>query len=201
MKKWIQNCVIGLVAFLTLGIIAPTHDIWDNLFDKESSKQIDTHSEVTTYEFEVDARALEQVNEETEASTYIEERFMMNARDLSLEKFGTKIGPKIEEEFETSILPKMNEVIHSKIFEVYADETSNLVMSKKPAGNYGEKIFNIRDTKHAQDIARFHVRTEKRPQEGYYFNFHYHLAEDTFEQHHSLGDIYYSKDTPPKWMT
>src|SRR5699024_2249302 len=201
MKKWIQNIIIGLVAFLTLGIITPAHDIWDNIFDKESSKQIGSSGETSAYEIEVDSKPAELSEVDEVASPYIEEAFIMNAKHLSLEKFGTKIGPKIETEFETMIFPKMDEVIRSKVFEVYADDRAHLSMSKKPSGNYGEKIFNIHDSEKSEDIARFHVRTEKRSKERYYFNFHYHLAEDEFEKHHHLGDIYYSKDTPPKWMS
>lgn len=201
MKKWVQNTIIGLVAFLTLGIITPTHDIWDNLFDKESSKEIGSSSEATAYEIEVESETLGEEKSDLTDPSYIEESFITTAKQLSFEKFGTKIGPKIETEFEATIFPKMDEVIRTKVFEVYADDRQHLTMSRKPSGNYGEKIFNIRDSKKTQDLARFHVRTEKRPKEGYYFNFHYHLAEDAFEQHHQLGDIYYSKDTPPKWMS
>lgn len=199
MKKWIQNIIIGLVAFLTLGIITPAHDIWDNIFEKES-KQINSSSEAVAYDIEVAADDLDDQEDLTNLS-YIEESFIMNAKQLSFEKFGAKIGPKIESEFERAVFPKMDEVIRTKVFEVYADDWENLAMSKKPSGSYGEKIFNIHDSEKLEDVARFHVRTEKRPKEGYYFNFHYHLAEDEFEQHHHLGDIYYSKDTPPKWMS
>ncbi len=56
-----------------------------------------------------------------------------------------------------------------------------------------KKIFNITNSQTGSDLIRFHVRTEKRPQEGYYYNFHYHSAEDDFMAHNNLGDIYWEK--------
>src|SRR6185437_147709 len=53
-----------------------------------------------------------------------------------------------------------------------------LAISEKPAGDYSEKIFNVYDLDNRKDLIRFHVRTEKRPQDGYFFNFHYHIADD-----------------------
>ncbi len=62
-------------------------------------------------------------------------------------------------------------------------------------------MFNIYDEQTGKDLIRFHVRTENRPGEGYYYNFHYHTAEDQFATHHNLGDVYWSKNTPPKWLS
>ncbi len=82
------------------------------------------------------------------------------------------------------------------------DESLNYIkITDQPSGNYSEKIFNISDGLTGKDLIRFHVRTEKRPIEGYYYNFHYHTFEDRFVAHHDVGDIYWSKNTPPKWLS
>lgn len=193
--KWFQQVLIGLVAFLTLGIITPTHDIWDSIFDKDSSKQLGSTADISEYDVDLDEPDIE------EDYTYIEDAFIVTAKELAYEKFGTKIGPKISEQFNTEIFPKMDEVLRTTVFEAYEEDKPFLTMSEKPAGNYSEKIFNVHHTELKKDIVRFHVRTEKRPQDGYFFNFHYHVADDQFENHHDLGEIYYAKDTPPKWMS
>ena len=74
-------------------------------------------------------------------------------------------------------------------------------ITEQPSGNYSEKIFNLSDGASGKELIRFHVRTEKRPLEGYYYNFHYHTYEDRFVAHHNVGDIYWSKNTPPKWLS
>ena len=56
-----------------------------------------------------------------------------------------------------------------------------LAISEKPAGDYSEKIFNVYDLEDRKDLIRFHVRTEKRPKDGYFYNFHYHIAEDDLQ--------------------
>ena len=76
-----------------------------------------------------------------------------------------------------------------------------LSITEYPSGDYAEKMFHLSDKVLGKDLIRFHVRTEKRPLDGYFYNFHYHTAEDGFTVHHSLGDIYWSKNTPPKWLS
>lgn len=38
--RWLQKLLIVTVAFLTLGIITPTHDIWNGLQDKGNTRQV-----------------------------------------------------------------------------------------------------------------------------------------------------------------
>ncbi|GAE94956.1 hypothetical protein JCM21714_4157 [Gracilibacillus boraciitolerans JCM 21714] len=60
----------------------------------------------------------------------------------------------------------------------------------------------MHNIKEKQDVARFHVNRVRKPQDGYYFQFHYHLPNDQYEEHLPLADIYWGgKDTPPKWMS
>ena len=116
-------------------------------------------------------------------------------------KFGTKIGPVIANEFDRCIFPKIEEAIQMTLASSGDVHKRRLAISEKPAGDYSEKIFNVYDLEDRKDLIRFHVRTEKRPQDGYFYNFHYHIADDEFIAHHSIGDIYWSKNTPPKWLS
>ena len=92
---------------------------------------------------------------------------------MSYEKFGTKIGPVISDEFDEVIFPKIDEAIRMtlRIQMIYISVDLRLV--KDLQGNYSEKIFHVYDMDNRKDLIRFHVRTEKRPQDGFFFNFHY----------------------------
>ena len=73
-------------------------------------------------------------------------------------------------------------------------------ISERPAGNYSEKIFHVFDKDEKRDLIRFHVRTDKRPQDGYFFNFHYHVAEDDFTTHHTIGEYLLVKNHTTKMV-
>ncbi|AOV07685.1 YpjP family protein [Sporosarcina ureilytica] len=193
--RWLQKFLIVTVAFLTLGIITPTHDIWNGLQDKGNTRQVGptVQSDEAYFEFTEST-----IVKETPS---IEDVFIETARELSYEKFGSKIGPVIGDEFDEVIFPKIDEVIRMTLNDAIEPQIGQLAISEKPAGNYSEKIFNVYDKDEGKDLILFHVRTDKRPQDGYFFNFHYHLADDDFTKHYSLGDIYWSKNTPPKWLS
>lgn len=193
--NWLQKMVIGLVAFLTLGIITPTHDIWNHLQDKNHEKAIGPSTEAKTQVLNIE----QEIDDEEEST--IADVFIVKAHDLAYEKFGTKIGPVIGEEFDETIFPKMNQVIHETLNSVDNLHNGHISISERPAGNYSEKIFNLYNEDMKKDLVRFHVRTDKRPQEGYYFNFHYHKEDDAYVKHYKLGEIFWSKDTPPKWLS
>src|SRR5699024_9546688 len=122
------------------------------------------------------------------------------AKEQTLTKFGPKITNQVETEFTMAILPIMEEVI-TDLLAQKEDELLFLGVTESPTKGYGEKIFNIYDYRTNKDIARFDVRRDNRPQDGYWFNFHYHLCDDNFETHHEIGEIYWDKNTPPKWMS
>ena len=195
MKKWLQKSLIIAVALLTFGVITPGHEIWTLLQDKGNTKQADAqqddhnyhigfHDPVTKYQLD----AFE--NELVEA-----------AKGQAYMKFGTKIGPVISDEFDDIIFPKIDEAIRMTLKGSDDLHKRRISISEKPAGNYSEKIFNIHDMDQRIDLIRFHVRTEKRPLDGYFYNFHYHVSEDNFVAHHTIGDIYWSKNTPPQWLS
>lgn len=199
MKKWFQKTLIVAVALLTFGAIPPNHEIWTNLQDKGLSKVSDRPLQSTDYSIGL-ADSLDEENL-MGSSDSLEELFITSAKRLSYMKFGTKVGPVIAEDFDNIIFPKIEEAIQMTFEKSDNLHKRRLAISEKPAGDYSEKIFNVYDLDDRKDLIRFHVRTEKRPQDGYFYNFHYHIAEDEFTAHYSIGDIYWAKDTPPKWLS
>jgi hypothetical protein len=199
MKKWLQKSLTVAVALLTFGIISPGHEIWTLLHDKSESKQADVPA--NDHEYHIGFADPETDQEIYEQFVSEEENLIASAKDVSYLKFGSKIGPAINDEFDEVIFPKIEEVIQMTLHHSGDLHKRRLSITERPSGNYSEKIFNVIDMENGKDLILFHVRTEKRPQDGYYFNFHYHTAEDGFIAHHSIGDIYWSKNTPPKWLT
>ncbi len=198
MKKWVQKSIVIMVAFLTFGLITPTHEIWE-AFDQNPSNRSSIGPSPGTSTAEATALPIETAIQEDPVD--YSALLVDAAKEQSYIKFGTKIGPKISDEFDSIIFPKMEEAIVMTVTSLDDTSLASLTISEKPSGNYGEKIFNITNNESGMDLIRFHVRTEKRPQDGYYYNFHYHSAEDDFIAHNNLGDIYWEKNTPPKWLS
>ena len=192
--KWLQRSLIIAVALLTFGVITPAHDIWSSFQEKSDSKHEEGSSNHSDY-------AIGLADPPIEVVESIEDIFIDSAKSLAYEKFGRKIGPVISDEFEQLIFPKIDEAIRMTVNMSTENEHRRLSISERPGGNYSEKIFHVYDKESHKDLIRFHVRTDKRPQDGYFFNFHYHVAEDGFNSHYTIGDIYWSKDTPPKWLS
>lgn len=200
MKKHFQKLIIAIVAVLTLGVISPSHEIWTTLQPKDSSREADLPTS-SKHELQLGLEDSIFDRGRFEQTPSIEEALFHPAKEMAYMKFGTKIGPVIQNEFDESIFPKIEEVIHSTVASAGGLEKRKISITETPSGHYAEKIFHVSDTDDNKDLIRFHVRTEKRPQDGYFYNFHYHSADDNFTVHHSLGDIYWSKNTPPKWLS
>lgn len=203
MKRWMQKSIMATVAVLTLGLISPSHDIWQQ-FDSEKQ----------------DYRALDELKasipkapsiedfQDIQFDVAIDEQVGPSIDDLKLAakeqayiKFGSRIAPKIGDEFEERIYPKMLEAIDSTVARLDDETVKQLEITEQPSGEYKERIFHIKNSVTHRDIIRFHVRTENRVDEGYYYNFHYHTFEDKFATHYDLGEIFWSKNTPPKWLS
>ncbi|PIC80832.1 hypothetical protein CSV75_03345 [Sporosarcina sp. P18a] len=195
MKQWLQRLMIASVAVLTLGVITPNHEIWTNFQDKHEPNESGTRAEGMEYSLELN----ETRNDLLTLDSYTEEQQLVaHALLLTYEKFGQRIGPVIQNEFDNEIFPRIEAVIQTTVHNA-ADR--RLAITEQPSGDYAEKIFHVYDKTANQDLIKFHVRTEKRPGDGYFYNFHYHIADDGFVAHHTVGDIFWSKNTPPKWLT
>lgn len=191
LKEWIKKSIIITVALLTFGLISPDHLIWEHLLDNKNPEK-SFHSNVNNIDYE-------QV--EIDEGLALTDSISTAAREQSYIKFGERIGPVIQNEFDEIIFPRIQEVIDTTVAKMAQDKVINLAITEQPSGEYHEKIFNIYNNETRKDLIRFHVRTDKKPQDGYYFNFHYHLAEDKYSKHYALGEIYWSKNTPPKWLS
>ncbi|MDN7225728.1 YpjP family protein [Planococcus liqunii] len=198
MKKWWQKSLMIAVAVLTLGVITPNHLIWETLLDEKAHSN--SHASTgNDKQYSFDWIDPSELYYDTHPS--ILDTVHKAAEEQAYLKFGTKIGPVIQDEFETAILPNIQRAIDLHFAGMDTETLRKLAISEKPSGDYSEKIFHIYDTETSKDAIRFHVRTEKKPLEGFFFNFHYHVAEDNFQKHIALGDIYWSKNTPPKWLS
>lgn len=130
------------------------------------------------------------------------EQLLDSAEDQSFLKFGSRIAPVIEDDYRKEILPKIENVISDYLATLQDDEAyQDVVISSMPSAGKTEKIFNVYNRTTGEDLLRFHVRRDHPPHDGYWFNFHYHTAEDGFQSHHELGSIYWDRNTPPNWMS
>ena len=204
MKKWIQKSLMAAVAVLTLGIISPSHDIWQQLdIDRSTYSTLDelkaSIPKSPTVEDYQDI--LFVASEDTVAVASPIEGLKDAAKEQAYIKFGSRIAPKIGNEFEENIYPKMLEAIDMTVARLDQDTINQLAITEYPSGHYKERIFHIKNSTTKEDVIRFHVRTENRLDKGYYYNFHYHTFEDAFATHYDLGEIYWSKNMPPKWLS
>ncbi len=201
MQRWIRKALLVTFSIVTLGMVAPPPALtMQEIKSNEPTKRdVINHSSVTNDHFSFEKETIEEsiLNVKSSFIHYALEK----AETQSIEKFGSKIAPIIESEFYHDILPQIEAVI-SHVAEDYPEEAlHSLEVTEKPSGGTSEKIFHIYDKTTGKDIIRFHVRRDQPPHEGYWFNFHYHTHHDNFQSHHQLGDIYWSKNTPPQWLS
>ncbi|WAA11071.1 YpjP family protein [Fervidibacillus albus] len=200
MKRWLYKSAVAIITFFTFGLVSPYQvmhaihppvgqDTKENLLDE---KAVDSDDEYTPV-----------VEEEEESPLSYRERFLAETfligEQKAMEKFGPKIAPVIENEFQQVILPKIEETIREISDQFSDDQLADLTVSEVPGGGVSEKIFHIYHKETGRDIIRFHVRRELKPLEGYWFEFHYHTYHDSFQTHYELGRIFWDKNTPPNW--
>lgn len=197
MKLWMKKILVALIAIATLGMYTPTALL--EIDAEESKNNLTSKSDINQDEETITEQAMEAYDDRLEQEVDYLRVLQDQAKEQSLLKFGPRIANQVEDEFNTAILPQMEKVLED-LFASKTDEASYFGVTEQPAKGYGERIFNVTDLRSGEDIARFHVRRDNRPLDGHYFNFHYHLSEDGFKKHHTLGEIYWDKNTPPKWM-
>ena len=186
MNLWMRKLAVALIAILTLGLYTPTYLIAD-----EDNNEVISPKDNDTRAIPVNIQT--EIVEEADTISSLTEK----AREQSLAKFGPKIYEKVEDEFNQVIVPNIELALQSILAN---EDLTYISITEQPSNGYGERIFNVFNELKNEDIAKFHVRRDNRPQDGYWFNFHYHLKDDNFETHHLLGEIYWDKNTPPKWM-
>ncbi|SFD70292.1 YpjP-like protein [Lentibacillus persicus] len=203
MKLWMRKLAVALVAVVTLGIYIPEIDIEADAEQSNETAEADQPDKTGTHKRE----PIPELNDETEEviTEHLEDDPMValhtKAVEQTMVKMGPRIAPKVEDDFQTVILPRIEDAIQMITKDIAEDDFQYLTITEQPSDGVGERIFNIYDERSGTEIARFDVRRENRPLEGYWFNFHYHIKNDGFENHHDIGEIYWDKNTPPKWMS
>lgn len=196
MKPWMRKSLVVLFTIMTLGLYTPPAYLTTDAQEKEETSS-DTREDVVQTVVVADA-------EEDVAPQQDEAYFVGALTEQAKQQTVTKLGPRIinqvEDEFTDVILPKMEEAMETIFADAGEDSLPYYGITEQPAQGHGERIFNIYDFHSEQVIAKFHVRRDNRPMEGYWFNFHYHLHDDGFEKHYVIGEIYWDKNIPPKWM-
>lgn len=196
MKLWMKKISVFLITLMTLGMYTPPIVLNP---DTDSEELVSAKSSSSA---EIDAPELDVVEEVDDnlSDSYIIDAITEEAKAHAIAKLGPRIAKQVDHDFTATILPNMEDVIHMILADAGEEEVNYYGISELPSKGYGERIFNIHDYRARKDVARFDVRRENRPGEGYWFNFHYHLSNDGFEEHHQIGEIYWDKNMPPKWM-
>ena len=176
MKNWSgilkKSLVVGL-SVLSFGIISPSQ--YQDWYEGSSVKQNKTNPIIDQHNYD-HKESTETVFSQNEFISYA----MLRAEQQSFEKFGEL------QQFSS---------------EVPEEILTNIAISEKPSGGLSEKIFHLYDQETKEDLIRFHVRRENPPGDGHWFEFHYHTYQDNFDSHHSMARIYWSQNTPPKWLS
>ncbi|UOQ42763.1 YpjP family protein [Halobacillus salinarum] len=202
MKLWVRKIFVVLIAVFTLGLYIPPSAATSQLAKNDNVTPDQDIRERATADENRGEEPPGELNAENER--FYTEHIIRSLTAQAKIQTETKLGPRIMGQVEGDVIhqiyPKIEEVMTSLIHQSEKEQLPYFEISEQPSAGYGEKIFNLYDARSKQHIAKFHVRREKKPQEGYWFNFHYHLERDHFQQHHLLGDVYWDKNTPPKWM-
>lgn len=208
MPKWLQKTLVVLISVLTFGLVTPPQTLLIDKVDRNNSLGHDPLAEFSaeaapesSFESLHNDSILEsEENLQSKKQKWIQLR-VKDAKEQSFTKFGQKIKPKIEEEFREVILPNIELVIGSIAEKYPEEELKYLAIAEGPSKGKSERIFHITNQKTGLDVIRFHVRRDQPPQQGHWFNFHYHTYHDQYQAHHDLGSIYWAKNTPPNWMS
>ncbi|CDQ38067.1 MULTISPECIES: YpjP family protein [Virgibacillus] len=190
MKQWMRKIAVILITIMTLGMYVPaslTADPEEPKQRYDSGSNVNEATSTTVLEQSTNvALTMEQLSHKIKAQTEL--------------KMGPRITRRVGDEFTSVILPNIEAVMQTILLDENNQPIPYYTITEDPADGYGERIFNILDVKNQQYVAKFHVRRDHRPLEGHWFNFHYHIKDDNFEKHYDIGDIYWDKNTPPKWM-
>jgi hypothetical protein len=198
MPKWLRKSLVVMITVLSFGMVTPSQAAWLEELGQDSGIKRDVlESDSQSPDHNVDRVGIRVLPSREE----ILGDFVSQAENYAYQKFGTKIKPVIEDEFKEVILPEIEKAIDEMTLQFPENNLPYLTISEFPSGGISERIFHISNQLTGEDLIRFHVRRDNPPQEGYWFNFHYHTYVDGFQEHHTLGTIFWAKNTPPKWMS
>lgn len=200
MPKWLRKSFVVMVTILTFGMVTPSQAFLYEHSNAEKTPKKDVFDALSEDKIDINHSMVPEDIGYISREAFIKQ-MLYEAETQSYTKFGSRIKPVIENEFSEVIFPNIEKAIQNVAEQYPEEELAFLSVSESPGKGHSEKIFNIRNEKTDEDVIRFHVRREQPPQQGYWFNFHYHTHHDQFQAHHDLGSIYWDKNTPPKWMS
>jgi hypothetical protein len=196
MPKWLRKSLVVMITVLSFGMVTPSQAAWLEELGQDSGLKRD----FVESKPQNDDHNLNSIDNIPTREQFLDE-ILVQAESFAYQKFGSKIKPVIEDEFKEVILPEIEKVIEEVTLKIPEQNLQYLNISEFPSGGLSERIFHIQNELNGEDIIRFHVRRDNPPQQGYWFNFHYHTYLDGFQNHHTIGSIYWNKNTPPKWMS
>lgn len=198
MKRWMRKIAVVMVAIMTFGFYVPPG--LNVEVEAEDNKNTLSHPDVK----ETAAPVLEVPDDHGVDPAQHEDdclpAFAHQAKEQTRLKLGPRIMTQLDERFMDAILLNIEDTLETLLSEIPEENHAYLRLTEAPADGLGEKIFHIYNAETNEDVIRFHVRRDHRPWEGYWFNFHYHTQDDNFEGHHEIGEIFWDKNMPPKWM-
>lgn len=204
MKIWFRKLSVVLITIMTLGLYVPPAILDMEAEDNKDalSSRANMNNDTIQPATEIQAEKIDHIDS---LPHFDNDYYLHMLTEKATEQVVTKLGPKIVERVESdvldTILPGIEDVLKTVLKESEEDELPYYEITEEPTKGLGEKIFHVYNHQTNEDVARFHVRRDNRPLEGYWFNFHYHLNDDGFEEHHELGDVYWDKNIPPRWMS
>ncbi|WP_283152161.1 YpjP family protein [Guptibacillus hwajinpoensis] len=208
---WMRKLFVAFVAVITLGTVIPTGYLADDKTEASENYQEENHllieprdepdKAIEPLVDQYDWPIIAQDASSSELLTHFVSYASNQSEQLGLTKFGETISTRVGNEYRDAIVPKMTEAIATSVENLDEDTLRSLRLTDNPSGGYGERILHVYNEQSGEDLLRFHVRRDHPPQDGYWFNFHYHAANDDFEEHYEVGKIYWDKNTPPKWLS
>ncbi|WNS73924.1 YpjP family protein [Bacillus sp. DTU_2020_1000418_1_SI_GHA_SEK_038] len=201
MPNWLRKSLVVMVTILTFGLVTPSQAFLYEHSNAVKTPKKDIFDALSENKNVINNPALADEHVGYISKEDFIRQMLMEAEAQSFTKFGARIKPVIENEFTEVILPNIEKAIQNVAEQYPEEELAYLTVTERPGKGHSEKIFNITNDKTNEDVIRFHVRRDQPPQQGYWFNFHYHTHHDQFQAHHELGSIYWDKNTPPKWMS
>lgn len=205
MKPWIRKFSVIFITILTLGLYTPPFHVDTEAAEKNASTpKKNIHDDSVTSKSIADTHPDQELTIDYDDSVVTNQDYIDGLTAAAIEQMYTKMGPrimnKVEEEITTVILPGIEDTVES-IMEREEEQIPYYEITVDSTGGYGERIFHLVNNRTHEEVARFDVRRVNRPGEGHWFHFHYHLKEDNFEKHYTIGEVYWDKNTPPKWMS
>src|SRR5690606_31277404 len=114
--------------------------IWTNLQPKDDTREANLP---TTSKHDLQLGLEDSIfeRESFESSLSIEDALFHPAKELAYMKFGSRIGPVIQNEFDSTIFPKIEEVIQDTVASAGGLDNRMLSITEYPSGDYAEKMF------------------------------------------------------------